>query len=157
MSTSNPHVRLITFFVWISACLLRTVRMQLNFPIAVITAIAFALGFVADVASAFSLSRSLINPSTLLERSSDGIGIFIANVSDQAPAALDSADTTDSSSRLSASVLLAVGCILSFVLLCDPPKMISSVADQSAQALQGVPSQLLNRLSSKTSSVTIIE
>ena len=80
MSTSNPHVRLITFFVWISACLLRTVRMQLNFPIEVITAIAFALGFVADVTSAFSLSRSLINPSTLLERSSDGIGIFIANV-----------------------------------------------------------------------------
>ena len=53
--------------------------MQLNFPIEVITAIAFALGFVADVTSAFSLSRSLINPSTLLERSSDGIGIFIAN------------------------------------------------------------------------------
>ena len=66
-------------------------------------------------------------------------------------------DATNPPPLLSSSVLLAVGCILSFVLLCDPPKMISSVADQSGQALQSVPSQLLNRLSSKASSVTLIE
>jgi len=33
-----------------------------------------------------------------------------ANVSDQTPAALDAANTTDSSSRLSASVLFVLGC-----------------------------------------------
>jgi hypothetical protein len=39
--------------------------MQLNFPMAVITAMAFALGLDTDVPSEFSLSRSLIKSSTL--------------------------------------------------------------------------------------------
>ena len=48
-----------------------------------------------------------------------GSDIFLPNVSDQTPAALDSADTTDSSSRLSASVLLGLF-VAGVFLLIDP-------------------------------------
>ena len=58
---------------------------------------------------------------------------------------------------VASSVLLAVGCILSFVTLGNPPKMICRVSDQAAQTLQRIAPQLLNRLPAKAGCVILIQ